>query len=233
MSGDLTGFIPPPAPGPAVIDAVWARLERLDPDRHAKPLYDAVDGQDQVWDYLGYGPFADIGEYRDWMSAMVMPDPYFYAIIDPDTGKAAGLASFLRLDRPNGVIEIGHIMLSPALQRSIVASAALMAMISWAFAAGYRRVEWKCNALNAASRRAALRFGFTYEGVFRQHMIVKDRNRDTAWFAITDGDWPALRTVYDRWLEPANFDSSGRQRQSLSALTHQALPGRDSFPKVS
>lgn len=226
MKDDLTDFTQPPAPGPGVINGVWARLERLDPNRHAESLFAEINGQDQVWDYLGYGPFADVGEYRDWMAAMVRPDPYFYAIIDPDTGKAAGLASFLRIDSANGVVEIGHIMLSPGLQRSRAASAALMAMIRWAFESGYRRVEWKCNAMNAASRRAALRFGFTYEGVFRQHMIVKNRNRDTAWFAITDSEWPGLQVAFDRWLEPENFDSSGLQKQSLSTLTHQTLPGR-------
>lgn len=223
---DLTNFIAPPAPGPAVIEGDWVRLERLDPHRHAAPIFAAIDGADQVWDYLGYGPFNDAGEYRDWMAQMITPDPYFYAIIDPATGEASGLASFLRIDPPNGVIEIGHIMLSPALQQTRTASAALTAMVRWAFEAGYRRVEWKCNAQNAPSRRAAIRFGFTYEGVFRQHMITKNRNRDTAWFAIIDSEWSKLREAYDNWLDAANFDDLGAQKISLSTLTGQALPGR-------
>lgn len=176
---------------------------------------------------MPYGPFADSAAYRDWQAGMAaLRDPCFYAIIDPSHDEAVGLAAFLRVDPENRVIEIGHILLAPARQRSRLASAALMAMIGWAFGQGYRRVEWKCNALNAPSRRAALRLGFSFEGVFRQHMIVKGRNRDTAWFAITDRDWRVLSPAYATWLAADNFDENGNQRQRLSALTASGLPGR-------
>ncbi|RJL08498.1 GNAT family N-acetyltransferase [Paracoccus siganidrum] len=228
----VTGFTIPPAPGLPLIEAPWARLERLDPARHGAALHDAVAGHDQLWDYMGQGPFADAAEFGHWLEdAAAGADPCFYAIVPADgLGGALGHAAFMRIDRPMGVIEIGNILLSPALQRSRTASAALMAMIGWAFGAGYRRVEWKCNALNLASRRAAMRLGFGFEGVFRQHMIVKGRNRDTAWFAITDADWPALSRAWAAWLDAANFDASGRQRQSLSALTAAALPDRIADP---
>ena len=226
--GDLvTGFTPPPAPGLAVIAGHFAQLERLDPDRHAADLLQANQDGDQVWDYLGYGPFAQLQDYRDWQAQMAASsDPVFYAIRDLASGRIGGIASYLRIDTQNGVIEIGHIQISPGLQRGPVASEALIRMIEWAFGAGYRRVEWKCNDLNLPSRRAALRLGFSYEGTFRQHMITKSRNRDTAWYAIIDRDWTALAPAYDTWLAPANFDADGRQKQSLSDLTAAALPGR-------
>lgn len=227
MGAPVRDFAPPPPPGPPVIAGERCRLERLDPSRHAAPLFAASEGADRLWDYMPYGPFADLASYRDWQDQMAaLADPCFYAIIDPDRDAAAGLAAFLRVDSGNGVVEIGHILLPPALQRSRLASAGLMAMIGWAFGSSYRRVEWKCNALNAPSRRAALRLGFSFEGVFRQHLIVKGRNRDSAWFSIIDGEWPALRAAHARWLDPGNFDAAGRQRASLSALTSEALPGR-------
>ncbi|RNF36121.1 GNAT family N-acetyltransferase [Paracoccus methylarcula] len=231
MGKTLSDFTSPPAPDVPDIDGIWVRLERLDPERHAEPIFNAVRDADHVWDYLPNGPFPDLEAYRDWQAQVAAPsDPCFYAIMDPQTGQAAGVASFIRIDRANGVIEIGNIMLSPALQRSRTASAALMAMIRWAFEAGYRRVEWKCNALNAPSRRAALRFGFRFEGEFRQHMIVKGRNRDTAWFSIIDDEWPALDAAYRQWLAASNFDAEGRQLRNLSSLTEQALPGRRDDP---
>ncbi|MXI55123.1 GNAT family N-acetyltransferase, partial [Escherichia coli] len=137
---------------------------------------------------------------------------------DTATGKVGGVASFLRIDRANGVIEIGHIQIAPVLQRTSASSEAIMLMIRWAFDAGYRRVEWKCNDLNAPSMRAADRFGFTFEGTFRNHMIVKGRNRDTAWWAMTDDDWPEVRKVYEAWLALDNFDADGRQRRSMTEL---------------
>lgn len=231
MSGtdrEILDFIPPPAPGIPVIEDNGVRLIRLDPERHAAPLFLAIQDADALWDYLAYGPFANAGAYRDWQLQMAkLSDPCFYAIVPQQSGQAAGLASFLRIDQTHGSIEIGHVMLSPGLQRSRAASAALMAMITWAFDAGYRRVEWKCNAQNAASRRAALRLGFRFEGLFRQHMIVKGVNRDTAWFSILNSEWLRLRSAYQEWLAPENFDARGEQRQSLSELTKCALPGRD------
>lgn len=216
----VTGFVAPPAPGPARIEGRFVTLERLDPARHAEDLFAANQGQDWVWDYLGYGPFADLEAYRAWQAGMAAgADPVFYALRDRASGKTGGLASFMRIDRANGVIEIGHIEIAPPMQQTPAATEAISLMIGWAFAAGYRRVEWKCDALNAPSRLAALRYGFVYEGIFRQHMIYKGRNRDTAWFAIIDSDWPRLAAAHAAWLAPGNFDATGRQRQSLAALT--------------
>ncbi len=220
----VTGFTAPPRPGPDQIAGRHVVLERLDPDRHAEDLFAANRGQDWLWDYMPYGPFPDLQTYRDWQVAMAAgADPFFYAMRDGRTGRIGGLASFLRIDPANGVIEIGHIEIAPTLQRSPAATEAISLMIGWAFDAGYRRVEWKCNALNEPSRSAARRYGFTFEGVFRQHMITKGRNRDSAWFAIIDSEWPALARAHDAWLAPGNFDAEGRQRQSLSALTAAAM----------
>lgn len=212
-------FTAPPAPGPDAIAGRFVTLERLDPDRHAADLFDANLGRGEVWDYLGYGPFAALDDYRAWQAAMAASaDPLFYALRDTATGKVGGVASFLRIDRANGVIEIGHIQIAPVLQRTSASSEAIMLMIRWAFEAGYRRVEWKCNDLNAPSMRAADRFGFIYEGTFRNHMVTKGRNRDTAWWAMTDDDWPAIAAAHDAWLDPGNFDAAGRQRRSLQAI---------------
>jgi RimJ/RimL family protein N-acetyltransferase len=172
---------------------------------------------------MPYGPFADLNAYRDWQAAMaVRTDPFFYALRDNATGQVGGLASYLRIDPGNGVIEIGHIEIAPVMQQTAAATEAISLMIGWAFDAGYRRVEWKCNALNESSRRAALRYGFAYEGTFRQHMIIKGQNRDSAWYAIIDADWPELAPAHAEWLAPANFDAAGRQRVSLARLTARA-----------
>ncbi|HVH70493.1 MAG TPA: GNAT family protein [Candidatus Dormibacteraeota bacterium] len=146
-------------------------------------------------------------------------DPSFYAITQRETGKAVGVASYLRIDAPNGVIEVGHLAFSPLLQRTIAATEAMYLMMSRAFDLGYRRYEWKCHALNAASRRAATRLGLSFEGVFRQAAISKGRNRDTAWYAAVDRDWPELRRAFQQWLNPTNFDKDGKQKLSLSRLT--------------
>ena len=218
--GRSVAFTPPPAPPRAAISAPGVVLEPLDPARHAGPIWEKVAGADWLWDYLGYGPFPDAGAYAEWQRRNALgADPAFYAILDPDRPAegALGLASFLRIERQHGVIEIGHILMAPQLQKTRTASAAIMAMIAWAFAAGYRRVEWKCDDLNAASRRAALRYGFAYEGTFRNHMIYKGRNRDTAWFAITAEDWPAIKARHDAWLAPENFDAAGRQKTALAS----------------
>ena len=216
----LEGWTPPPAPGPAVIEGGHARLERLAPAVHAGALHEANRADDRIWDYLAYGPFATAEDYRRWAEeAASAADPFFYAIRDLGTGLPGGVASFLRITPAAGVIEVGHINLSAGLQNSRAATEAMFLMMRWAFEAGYRRYEWKCDALNLPSRRAAQRLGFSYEGTFRQHMIVKGRNRDTAWFAVTDSDWPALRAAFETWLDPANFDVAGRQRRRLSDLT--------------
>jgi RimJ/RimL family protein N-acetyltransferase len=204
------------------MDGRYCRLEPVDPDRHAADLHaaNALDTVGRMWTYLPYGPFADLDAYRRWMeSTCVAADPVFFAIVDRASGKAVGLASYLRIDPASGSIEVGHLAYSPLLQRTAAATEAMFLMMQWAFAARYRRYEWKCNALNAPSRAAALRLGFSYEGVFRQAGIVKGRNRDTAWYAATDAEWPALEQAYSTWLAPGNFDAAGRQRISLATLT--------------
>ncbi|MFT4014262.1 MAG: GNAT family protein [Paracoccus sp. (in: a-proteobacteria)] len=224
----LPGFAPPPLPGPDRIAGHHVTLERLDPAHHAEELFGANRGQDQLWDYLAYGPFADLAQYRDWQARMAAsPDPLFYAMRDRRGGRVGGVASYLRIDPGNGVIEIGHIQIAPVLQRSPAATEAISLMIRWAFDAGYRRVEWKCNALNAPSITAARRYGFTYEGTFRQHMVTRGRNRDTAWFAILDREWPALEAAHRLWLAPGNFDAQGRQMCRLSDLTRAARAGAE------
>jgi RimJ/RimL family protein N-acetyltransferase len=226
--GSLAGWQAPPMPGPDVMEGRWVRLERLDPDRHAAGLFAAVRGHDRLWDFLGYGPFADATAYRAWAEGMAgLADPFFYTLVDRATGRPGGVASYLRTTPAHGTIEVGHICLAPALQGSRAATEAMVLMADWAFAAGYRRYEWKCDARNLPSRRAAERLGFSFEGIFRQHMIVKGRNRDTAWFAMTDGDWQRIASVCRAWLEPANFTPDGRQLCSLSGMTRPLLAARD------
>ncbi len=224
----VANWTPPPRPGPGVLEGRFVRQEQLDAARHAADLFAAFEGADWVWDYMPYGPFADLAAHRAWVESVAgQPDPFFYAVCDAASGKAMGVASFLRIDPANGVIEVGHINFSPALQRSPAATEAMALMMGWAFGAGYRRYEWKCNALNLPSRRAGQRLGLSFEGVFRQAVIVKGRNRDTAWFALIDKDWPRVRDAFATWLDPANFDAGGHQRRSLSALTAPALAGKD------
>ena len=213
---------PPPTPGRHVRHGRRCRLEALDPERHAADLFDAdsrdVDGQG--WAYLPYGPFADFTEYVAWMRTVCgIADPLLFAIVDAKADRALGVAGYLRITPAAGSIEIGHLHFSPLLQRTAMATEALYLLMCEAFALGYRRLEWKCNALNEPSRRAAQRLGFRYEGTFRQATVVKGRNRDTAWFSIIDGEWPARQSAFERWLAPENFDVDGRQRTSLAALT--------------
>ncbi len=216
----VEGWRPPPRPGPARIAGRYAELERLDPERHAEELHRANSESDEIWDFLPYGPFPSVAEYRDWVAEMAAgEDPCFYAIRDLDSGRWGGVASWLRIAPEAGSIEVGHINLAPTLQRRRAATEAMYLMMRWAFETGYRRYEWKCNALNLASRRAAERLGLSYEGVFRQAAVVKGRNRDTAWFAAIDREWPALEAAYEAWLTPENFDSAVRQRRALAALT--------------
>ncbi|SOB92333.1 RimJ/RimL family protein N-acetyltransferase [Rhodobacter sp. JA431] len=215
----VVGWQAPRFPDAEVIEGQWCRLERLS-ERHADALFRANAEDDAIWDYLPYGPFPSEAGYIRWVAEMAaLNDPFFYAVVDRETGLASGVMSYLRIVPEMGVIELGHINLSPRLSRSTVASEAMILMIDWAFRAGYRRFEWKCDALNIPSRRAAQRLGLSYEGTFRQAAIVKGRNRDTAWFAATDGDWPSLQAAYEAWLAPANFDDQGQQRERLSDLT--------------
>ncbi len=201
----------------------FCRLEPLEAARHADQLWDAtqLDKDGRNWTYLPVGPFADAGAFRTWADgASVGDDPVFFAVIDAATGRAVGYASFMRIDPKGGVIEVGHINYTPALQRKPAATEAMYLMMRRVFdELGYRRYEWKCDSLNAPSRAAAARLGFAYEGLFRQNVVTKGRNRDTTWFSILDSEWPALKAAFERWLAPANFAADGAQRESLSALT--------------
>ena len=223
----VPGWRPPPRPDTAPMEGVFARLERLSvvhsPDLHAANSVD-----DAIWDYLPYGPFASEADYADWVAeAVAGDDPVFWAIKDLSTGRWCGVASYLRINPEAGSIEVGHINLSSELQNTRAATEAMFLMMRWAFDAGYRRYEWKCNALNRGSRRAAERLGFSFEGVFRQAAVIKGHNRDTAWFAAIDREWPKLRTAFETWLDPTNFDQTERQKTSLSALTAPILVARD------
>lgn len=225
---EVPGWQVPPRPDRRVSEGRHARLEPLEAARHARALHAANRADDAIWDYMPYGPFATEAAYRDWITRQeVSEDPLFFAIIDRATGAPGGVASYLRIAPEMGSIELGHICLAPGLQGTRVATEAFTKMIGWAFEHGYRRFEWKCDALNLGSRRAAERLGLSFEGIFRQAAVVKGRNRDTAWFAAIDSEWPALRSAYAAWLAPVNFDEEGRQRQSLSALTRPILVTRD------
>lgn len=202
------------------IDGETVRLEPLDAARHAKQIYAAVAGADDLWQYLPYGPFENETAFAAWLAdCAATEDPLFYAIVDRASGAVKGIGSYLRMVPQHGVIEIGHLLFTPALQRTRQATEAIYVWSRHAFdVLGNRRLEWKCNALNAPSRRAAERFGFKFEGVFRQHMVVKGRNRDTAWYSITDGEWPLRRAGFEAWLAPENFDDTGKQKHSLTEM---------------
>ena len=204
----------------------YGRVEPLDPERHAADLHDAnrEDGDGRNWTYLSSDPFDDLAGYRAWLTAMTGGgDQLYHAIVDGATGKAVGVAAYLRIDPAMGVIEVGHLNFSPRLQRTRLATEAMFLLMRRAFdELCYRRYEWKCDSLNAPSRRAAERLGFRFEGVFRQALVYKGRNRDTAWFSILDCEWPTLRPAYERWLAPSNFDAAGTQRERLSDLIEQS-----------
>ena len=187
----------------------------------ADDLFAAGHGGDPaLWEYLPYGPFSDVEEMRLWLAACAASkDPQFFAIVSQEDGRAVGMASYLRFAPDHRVVEIGHIWFGAGLQRTPAATEAIYLLAAHAFdELKVRRLEWKCDADNERSRRAADRFGFTFEGVFRQHMLVKDRNRDTAWYSLLDGEWPSVRAAFESWLDEANFDADGRQRRSLAEL---------------
>jgi RimJ/RimL family protein N-acetyltransferase len=210
---------PAALPAREPIEGNLVRLEPLDPLKHGDDLFAETVGADSTWDYLGYGPFPGRDEFARWLEHRApLDDPLTFAIIDRASGTARGLASFMRMDPANGVIEIGHIWLSPRLQRTRQATEAIYLMSRHAFELGNRRLEWKCDALNVASRRAAERFGFVFEGVFRKHMVIKNRNRDTAWYSIVDSEWPSRRAAFETWLSPDNFDPAGAQKRALADL---------------
>jgi RimJ/RimL family protein N-acetyltransferase len=199
-------------------------LEPLDPGRHGDELFEAAQGADETWLYLPYGPFSGRAEFLAWLEQhAATADPLAFAIIDRSAGAARGIATLMSIVPEHGVIEIGHIWLSPALQRTRQATEAIYLLSRYSFdELGNRRLEWKCDAANAASRRAAERYGFVFEGVFRQHRMVKGRNRDTAWYSIIDGEWPSRRAAFEAWLAPDNFDAEGRQRRSLNEVRSSA-----------
>jgi RimJ/RimL family protein N-acetyltransferase len=203
----------------------FGAVEKLDALRHGADLWHAVKDNDRIWTYLTYGPFADAREFTVWLTERAsLDDPYSYAIVDTE-GRAVGISTLMEIRPAMRVIEVGHIFYGTPLQRTPLATEAQYLLARYAFETlGNRRYEWKCDSLNAASRRAALRFGFTFEGIFRQHMIRRGHNRDTAWFSIIDGEWPARRAAFEAWLAPANFDDQGRQKKGLTSLQNADQP---------
>jgi RimJ/RimL family protein N-acetyltransferase len=219
--GPLVNPLPPgTVPDLRPIPGRWIRLDPLQVERHAKSLYASIDGKDpegDLWSYMPYGPFASEEIFTTWLrEKQAERDPWFYAFVNRGTGEALGMGAFMRADPVNGAIEIGNIWLSPALQRTREGTEAIYLMMRHCFDdLGVRRLEWKCHALNAPSRRSADRYGFTYEGTFRQHFIIKGRNRDTAWFSILDTEWPMIRKGFEAWLSDDNFDADAREKAKL------------------
>ena len=209
---------PAQRPGPVTLQGRYGRVERLD-TRHAADLWRAVEGHDRIWTYMSsYGPFADFAAFEPWVASRIaLDDPFSYAIVDP-TGRAVGIATLMDIRPAMRSIEVGHIVYSPALQRTPLGTEAQYLLARYAFETlGHRRYEWKCNSLNAASRRAAQRYGFAFEGVLRQHSIAKGRSRDTAYFSMLESEWPARKAAFERWLVPENFDRDGREKTKLGA----------------
>lgn len=201
-------------------------VERLEPSSHGESLWEAVRGHDELWTYMAYGPFADKATFSGWLASRVeLADPYYYVIVEP-SGRTVGLATLMSIRPDMRVVEVGNILLSPSLQRTVLATEAQYLLARYAFETlGYRRYEWKCDALNAASRRAALRFGFSFEGIFRDHMIIKGRSRDTDWFALLETEWPERKAAFERWLAPENFSAGGRQKKRLAEFTGESRLG--------
>ena len=217
-------------PALATLEGRFCRLEKL-AVAHSRDLFEALQADESgaLWTYLSESPPVDLGEMTAWVERVSdKADPAFYALIERSSGRCLGRAAYMRIAPAAGSIEVGSILYSPGLQRTPVATEAMYLMMQHAFdALGYRRYEWKCDSLNEPSRRAAERLGFTYEGIFRQALVYKGRNRDTAWYAIIDQDWPAIRQGFQAWFDPANFDESGRQKHSLAtfiAATREAAP---------
>jgi RimJ/RimL family protein N-acetyltransferase len=226
IGAPLGAWQPPPLPPREPMEGRFCRLAPLDPDVHAEAIFTALaeDKDARIWTYLAYGPFADLASYRAWMNAACLAhDPLFFAICQQPDGKPQGVASYLRITPQSGSIEVGHILYAPALQRTPAATEAMYLMMKRAFELGYRRYEWKCDALNAPSRAAAQRLGLSFEGIFRQATVYKGRNRDTAWYAAIDAEWPELKVAFEIWLAPDNFAADGRQRTRLSDLTRSIL----------
>ena len=222
---DLTNWTPPPLPDRAPLTGRYVTLEPLEP-RHAPELW-AAQSDPATWTYIPVGPFSGEAEFTAWVEAVRVPDDPLQFAVRMEDGRLGGTLSIMRVTPAAGSAEVGYIVFTPRIQRSRGATEAVFLTMKWAFEVGYRRFEWKCDAANLPSRRAALRFGFSYEGIFRQAAVVKGRNRDTAWFAAIDAEWPALRAAFETWLDPSNFDGDGRQKQRLSDLTAPVLVARD------
>jgi len=221
----LTRWSAPEHPDSVDLNGQYCRLVPLDPGTHSESLFKAFadDTADFDWVYLPYGPFNTNEQLKAWLEAVASEkDPLFFTILNTHN-QPIGIASYLRINPVSGSIEVGHIHFSPALQRTPTATEAMYLMMRYAFELGYRRYEWKCDALNNRSRRAALRLGLSFEGIFRQATVYKSRNRDTAWFAAIDSEWPALKVAFETWLKNDNFDQDGKQRLSLSKLTTPIL----------
>jgi RimJ/RimL family protein N-acetyltransferase len=222
------------APPRTSLQGAHVRLEPLNTTKHAARLFDtyAASPDASNWTYLPYGPFASAGEYTAWVESMAAgDDPLAFAIVGPTNGQPLGVASYLRINPAHGSIEVGHLSYSPALQRTAAATEAMYLMMRRAFEElGYRRYEWKCDSRNAPSRRAAERLGFRYEGTFRNALVMKGRNRDTAWFSIIDKEWPAIRSALESWLDSSNFDEAGRQRRRLQTWMPGSKPAFDEAP---
>jgi RimJ/RimL family protein N-acetyltransferase len=228
LGAPVPGWTPPPRPPIEGLEGRFVTLEPLRSDLHAKELHAAYAGHDALWTYMPYGPFRDAADYAAWIDTTVASDAHQFHAIRPKASRAAaGVASYLRIDPAQGSIEVGNLCFSPGLSGTVAATEAMVLMMARAFDLGYRRYEWKCNALNLPSRRAAQRLGFSFEGVFRQATVVKGRNRDTAWFSVIDAEWPALRETFDRWLAMCSLDAGGRQGARLSVLTTPLLAARD------
>jgi len=213
---------PAERPSGATLTGSRVRLERLSAEHHATDLFEALQANPAgtMWTYMPHGPFDTLSDLTKWVASVdQLNDPFFYAIIDLATEKPLGIASYLRIDTHNRTVEVGWLTFSEQLRRSTAATEAMYLMATHAFELGYRRYEWKCNALNAPSIAAAERLGFSFEGVFRNAVIVKGHNRDTAWFGFTDSDWPAIKLAHEAWLDTSNFDESGNQKSSLRDLT--------------
>jgi len=225
---DLTEWQGAPRPSRVVLEGRYARLEPLDAQRHGAQLLAAsqAPGAEERFRYLFENPPADAADMQPWLAkAQASADPLFFAVVDRATGRAEGRQALMRIDPVHGVIEVGSILWGPAIARTRVATEALFLCATHVFETlGYRRFEWKCHNRNEPSKRAALRFGFSYEGLFRQHMVVKGENRDTAWFAMIDQDWPRLKAGFEAWLSPGNFDAAARQRTRLDF--QPPVPGR-------
>jgi RimJ/RimL family protein N-acetyltransferase len=220
--GPLVESSAAPRPERRTLEGRFVTLAPLDADRHGDDLYEGAGGDDHadLWTYMGDGPWSDREAFAASLESKAKSeDPLFFAILGRVTGRALGYQTLMRIDVPNRVVEVGNILYGVNMQRTAGATEAQYLLARYVFDdLGYRRYEWKCNAFNAPSRRAALRYGFKFEGEFRQHMIIKGRNRDTAWFSILDSEWPAIRSAFEDWLQPGNFDAEGRQKRGLAVI---------------